>query len=215
MMLLLPGCSSQHSGTPGTLQLKSGIPRTHSKSAWPTAVGGGTITLKSAQMEIRNLKVEPNPNPKDRNGRRPDRKRTDAMILTDNYCDSLLAGPYVLDILRCAAPIDEVLIKPGTYKKIDFEFFAGPDNGGHSISLSGIFSNEHRVKVPFRLIADFTKTIQLPLSGNGLKVNPGNILSLTILFDLNNWLNKIDFSTAREVNGQINITTDENQELYS
>ncbi len=216
IMMLFPSCSSQHSGTPGTLQLKADIPRTHLKSGRLTAVGGVTITLKSAQIEIQNLRVKVNSDLKNRNEVQPgnDRERKDAIVETGNLCDSLLTGPYVLDILSCTAPIDEVLIKPGTYKKVDFEFFAGPDNRGHSISISGIFSNEQGASIPFILTSEYAKTIQLSLSGNGLKVKPGKILSLTILFDLNNWLNKLDFSAAHEVNGQINITKDENKELY-
>lgn len=37
---------------------------------------------------------------------------------------------------------------------------------------------------------------------------------MTILFYVSNWINELNFINARQTNGKINITKDENRELY-
>ena len=188
------GNKSKIQCTPGTLQLKADIPGTFSRSKVFKSVDGGTISLKSAQIEIQNLKIENN--------------------LSSEMNEAILQGPYLLDILSGTAPIDEVLIQPGKYKKVVFDFFSGSDNGNHSIVLDGIFTNAKGVAIPFIVYSETDQTIQLPIVESGMNVNSENIWSMTILYDLHNSLNKLDFDSADRINGGISITKDYNTGIY-
>ncbi|MFY9153239.1 MAG: hypothetical protein WAO52_14580 [Prolixibacteraceae bacterium] len=210
-------CSkNEHSGTIGTLQLQADTPKSFLRSEAISTIDESFILLKSVQVEVRNLRIEGNSLPNNQsvklgiNG-----KQKSVRTEFGNTADSLLKGPYILDIFSGTASIDEVPVQPGTYKKVDFEFFAGPDNNNHSIAISGTFTNARGVSVPFSLTSEFSEIIQLPLSGRGLKIKSGNIISITILFDVNNWLNELDFNKANQTNGKITITKDENSGLYS
>lgn len=217
VMMIFSGCTNNHLGAIGTLQLQTDTPKSFPRAGVITAISGA-ITLKSVQVEIKNLKIEENSLQNNGNNRQSGdsgiQLGIDEKVEFGNTADSLLTGPYILNIFSGTASIDEVPIQPGAYKKVEFEFFAGPDNNNHSIALSGTFTNAQGVPVPFTLISEFSEIIQLPL-GRGLKVNSGNIISITILFDVNNWLNELDFNKANQTNGKINITKDENSGLYS
>lgn len=218
VMMIFSGCTNNHSGAIGTLQLEADVPKSLLRAGVLTTIGGA-ITLKSVQVEIKNLKIEENSlqnnESKNQSGDSGLRLGIDEKNEFGNTADSLLTGPYLLDIFNGTASIDEVPIQPGAYKKVEFEFFAGPDNNNHSIALSGTFTNAKGVPVPFTLTSEFSEIIQLPLAGSGLKVNSGNIISITIFFDISKWLNKLDFNTANQTNGEICITKDENRNLYN
>jgi len=214
-------CSkNEHSGTIGTLQLQADTPKSFLRSEAISTIDESFITLKSVQVEVRNLRIEGNSFPNDQKNNQSvklgiNTKQKSQPTEFGNIADSLLTGPYIMNILCGTASIDEVPIQPGTYKKVDFEFFAGPDNSYHSIALSGMFTNTRGISVPFTLTSEFAETIRLPLAENGLKISSGNIISITILFDVNNWLNELDFNKANQTNGKITITKDENSGLYS
>ena len=221
IMMLFSSCKNEASGTPGTLQLKATTPKLFLKSGVLASVGGATLTLDAAKVEIRNLKIEENSgndvqnqsgNQSNDTGKDTATKSTKAESADSG--DILLSGPYLLDIINGSASIDQVSVQPGTYKKVDFDFYAGNENNGHSIILSGIFTNAQGGIVPFTLTSDFSEAVQLPLAGNGLQVNSGSITTISILFDVNNWLSTLDFNTANQANGRINITKDENTGLY-
>lgn len=218
ILIVFSGCKNNHSGTIGTLQLQADTPKSVLRAGTLAAIGGA-ITLKSVQVEIKNLKIEENSlqnnESKNQSGDSGIQLGIDEKVEFGNTADSLLTGPYLLNIFNGTASIDEVPIQPGAYTKVEFEFFAGPDNNNHSIALSGTFTNEQGVPIPFTLTSEFSEIIQLPLAGRGLKVNSGNIISITIFFDISKWLNKLDFNTANQTNGEICITKDENRDLYN
>jgi hypothetical protein len=218
VMMIFSGCTNNRSGAIGTLQLQADTPKSFLRAENLAAIGGA-ITLKSVQVEIKNLRIVRNSVPKNQNNNESGDSGIhfgiDEKIGLGNMADSLLTGPYLLNILSGTASIDEVPIQTGIYKKFEFEYFAGPDNNNHSIALSGTFTNAQGVPVPFTLTSEFSEIIHLPLVGRGLKVNSGNIISLTILFDVSKWLHKLDFNTANQTNGEIFITKDENRDLYN
>jgi hypothetical protein len=218
-MMIFSCCKKENSGTIGTLQLQADTPKSFLRSEAIATIDGSFITLKSVQVEVMNLRIEGNSLPNNQkniqSGDSGLRLGIDEKNEFGNTADSLLTGPYLLDIFNGTASIDEVPIQPGAYKKVEFEFFAGPDNNNHSLALSGTFTNAQGVPVPFTLTSEFSEIIHLPLVGRGLKVNSGNIISITILFDVSTWLNKLDFNTANQTNGKICITKEENRELYN
>lgn len=221
VMLVFSSCKNEHSGAPGTLQLKASSHSLTMKSATITSLNGASITLDAAKIEIRNLIVEENSG-NDSQVQSGDQAGTDGKDGNEKSSkpeagdggNLKLAGPYLLNILSGTASIDQVPVQPGTYKKVDFEFFAGPENSNHSIVLSGTFTNAQGISVPFTLTSEFAETIQLPLAGGGIQVNSGGTSSISILFDVNNWLNKLDLTTATVNNGQISINKNENSGLY-
>ena len=216
--MVFSSCKNEQSGAPGTLQLKASTNQTL-KSATIASVNGASITLDGATVEIKNLRIEENSGNDNQNGDQSgndgkDSNEKNSKSEAGDAGDILLPGPYLLDILSSTASIDQVTVQPGTYKKVDFEFFAGSENSSHSIVLSGTYTNTQGIAIPFILNTEFAETVQLPLAGSGIQVSSGSISSISILFDINNWLNKLDFSTANQSNGQININKDENSGLY-
>ena len=217
VMLVFSSCKNEPSGATGSLQLKAKSNQVL-KSATITSVSGASLTLDAAKVEIKNLRIEENSGNDiqnqsgDQSGNDGNEKSSKSE--TGDAGDLLLTGPYLLDILSGTASIDKITVQPGTYKKVDFEFYAGPENSSHSIVLSGTYTNASGTAIPFKLTSEFAETVQLPLAGNGIQVTSGAITTLSILFDVNNWLNKLDLSTAVVSNGQININKDENSGLY-
>ena len=218
ILIVFSGCKNKYSGTIGTLQLEADTPNSFLRAGDLTTIGGA-ITLNSVQVEIKNLRIVRNSVQNDQDnsqsGNSGIQLGIDEKNELGNMADSLLTGPYLLDILSGTASIDEVPIQPGIYRRVEFEYFAGPDNNNHSLALSGTFTNAQGVPVPFTLTSEFSEIIHLPLAGRGLKVHSGNIISITILFDVSKWLNKLDFNTANQTNGEICITKDENRDLYN
>ncbi len=224
VMMLFSSCKNEASGTPGTLQLKATTPKLFLKSGVLASVGGTTITLDAAKVEIKNLRVEENSgnDVQNQSGGQSgstgsdgkDVAETSSPAETGSAGDLLLSGPYLLDIINGSASIDQVTVQPGTYKKVNFDFYAGNENNGHSISLSGLFTNAQGGIVPFTLTSDFAGTVQLPLAGSGLQVSSGGTSTISILFDVNNWLSSLDLGTATQANGKITISNNENQGLY-
>ena len=219
VMLIFSSCKNESSGAPGTLLLKASSRSQVLKSATITSINGASITLDAAKVEIRNLRIEENSGNDNQSGDQSGKDGKDgneksSKSESGDAGDILLPGPYLLDILSGTASIDQVTVTPGTYKKVDFEFFTGTENNSHSIVLSGTYTNAKGIVIPFILTSEFAETLQLPLAGNGIEVNSGSITSISILLDVNNWLNQLDFSTANLSNGKISINKDENTGLY-
>lgn len=218
VMLVFSSCKNEPSGAPGTIQLKATSQSQGLKSA-KIELSNVTIELQTASIEIKNLQIEENSGEDNQQGNQSgndgkDKGEKESKSNKGDGGDLLLAGPYLLNVLNNSATIDQVPVQPGTYKKVNFEFFAGSENSNHSISLSGTFTNAQGISVPFTLTSEFAETIQLPLAGSGIQVNSGGISSISILFDVNNWLNKLDLTAAIVNNGQISINKVENPGLY-
>jgi len=235
-------CKKDSSVTPGTIQLKATSQSMGLKSATVVSLAGtfktiyllspisglksativssaGTLILQTAMVEIGNLRIEENSGNDVQNNDQYGNDgaggiESSTKSESGDAGDLQLAGPYLLDILNGSASIDKVTVPPGTYKKVNFDFVAGSENKGHSIALSGNFVNAQGVSIPFTLTSEIAEMIQLPLTGNGIQVTSGNIVPVSILFDISNWLNKLDFNTATQNKGQITISNVENQGLY-
>ncbi|MFY9153229.1 MAG: hypothetical protein WAO52_14530 [Prolixibacteraceae bacterium] len=216
--MVFSSCKNEQSGAPGTLQLKASSNQTL-KSATIAFVNGASITLDAAKVEIKNLRIEENSGNDNQSGNQSgndgkDGNEKSSKSEAGDAGDIILAGPYLVDILSGTGSIDQVTVLPGTYKKVDFDFATGSENNGHSIVLSGTFTNALGTAIPFKLTSEIAETVQLPLAGNGVQIISGGIVSISILFDVNNWINKLDLNTAAVNNGEIIINSSENQELY-
>lgn len=218
VMLVFSSCKNEQSGVPGTIQLKATSQSQGLKSA-KIEFSSGTIELQTASVEIKNLQIEENSGEDIQQGDQSgndgkDKGEKESKSNEGDGGDLLLAGPYLLNVLNNSATIDQVSVQPGTYKKVDFEFVAGPENNGHSIVMSGLFTNAKGNIIPFTLTSEIAESVQLPLAGNGIQVVSGNMVSVSILFDVNGWLKTLDLSTAILNNGRINLNRDENPSLY-
>lgn len=205
---------------PGTIQLKA-LPASGLKSA-ALQTSSGTLALQTAAIEIRNLVIEENSgndvenNVQDNHsndGADNETKGENGGSETDGG-DIQLAGPFVLDIVNGAATIDQVEAQPGTYKKVDFDFYAGTENSGNSIVIKGEYTSAAGAVVPFELTSPLASTVQLPLT-NALTVTSGSAVTVSIVFDLQSWLAGLDFENAALSGNKITISPQQNTDLYA
>lgn len=216
--IVLTSCNNDKLGTPGVIQLNAASQFSGVKSA-SISTTVGEISLQTAVVEIQNLQIEENSG-NDNQGDHQDGNKDDekdsgkeGSSKENDGGDIVLAGPYVLDITNGTASIDQVDAQPGTYKKVDFDIIAGTENGGNSIYLTGDYTSTAGVATPFTLTSNFEANMQLPLV-NGITVNSGSTVSVSIVFDVAGWLSGVDFENATVTNGKIEISQTQNSTLY-
>lgn len=218
MAFVITSCNNDKLGTPGNIQMNASSQFSGVKSA-TIATTAGEISLQSAVVEIQNLQIEENSgndNEGDhQDGNKDDRKESkkDKGNKENDGGDIVLAGPYVLDIAGGTATIDQVEAQPGTYKKVNFDFLAGTENGGNSIVLTGNYTANDGSVIPFELTSTFEANVQLPLV-NGISVNSGSTVAVSIVFDVKGWLNGINFENASLSNGKIVVNEEQNGTIY-
>lgn len=214
--ILFTNCTGSTGKVPGSLNLKAASLKI---GAVPAATISN-VSLTSAIVQIQNLVIEENTG----NNSQSNMENNTDSNLPDGAAESvkstekddgniMLSGPYVLDVLSGNALIDNVSLQPGNYKQVNFSFVPNKANA-HSIVITGNF-NKNGVLIPFTITSDITNSIQLPLSGIGLTITTGTTSSLSIVFDVNAWIKNLDFSTATITNNSINISSTENQPLYT
>jgi hypothetical protein len=205
-------------GIPGTIQLNASTKSATVKSA-AIQIASGTLALQTAAVEIQNLVIEENSGNDNQDEENyndgTDNESANETEKTENDGgDVVLPGPYVLDIVNGAATIDQVSVQPGTYKKVDFDFVAGPENNGNSILITGEYTSSAGVTVPFELTSDLSATVQLPLTKN-ISVSSGSTVSVSIVFDIQSWLSGLDFENATVTGNKISINSQQNTGLYN
>lgn len=201
---------------PGTIQLNASTKSATVKSA-AIQIASGTLSLQTAAVEIQNLVIEENSgNDNQDEGNYNDGNESDSETNNVEYDggDVVLPGPYVLDIVNGAATIDQVDVQPGTYKKVDFDFVAGPENNGNSIVITGEYTSATGIATPFELTSDLSSTVQLPLT-NSINVSSGGTVSVSVVFDVQNWLSGLDFENASLTENKIIINAQQNTSLYN
>ncbi len=221
LMLVLSNCkNNEGNATPGTLSLKAASFK-QGQSLKSASVLAGDITITKAVVNIQDLVIEENSGEKGNSQQGNNDKGSDgkdgaekAKNSGEDGGDLKLAGPFVLDITNAAAQIDNVMLQPGTYKKVDFKFVPGTTPDAHSIIIEGTIKLNNAM-VPFSIIVDTDNIVQLPLAGNGLSIISGVSSTLSIVFDVNLWIKNLDFSTATLNNNSINISSTGNPALYN
>jgi len=131
--------------------------------------------------------------------------------------DVILQDSYTIDVSNRIVSFDQVEMFPGTYKKVDLTFRTGdsPTLNGYSIIITGHYVTANGRAIPFTLKSDYTKQIQLPLENNGVTVNENSMVSISIVFDANEWLSVVDFADAHITNGKIVIDNKNNASLLN
>ena len=219
-------CNKDTNTLPGTIRLNASATSAGVKSA-AIQTAAGTVALQTAAVEIQNVTIEENTGNdnennnadggKDNEGKDNEKnsgKDNEKKSQENDGGDVVLAGPYVLDIINGAATIDQVSVQPGNYKKVDFDFVAGPENSGNSILIKGEYTSSAGVTVPFELTSDLSATVQLPLTKN-ISVSSGSTVSVSIVFDVQNWLSGLDFENATVTGNKILINAQQNTSLYN
>ncbi len=182
----------------------------------------GDFTLNSAMISIADLVIEENSgNDVEQDGNHNDGGK-DSENDSGNEAggeqdDIILPGPYTLDVLNGTVSIDKVAVYPGTFKKVDFAFITSIEAnfGGNSIVVTGSFQQSGGTVIPVVLRSDFSETVQLPLTGNGLTVADNSTVSLTIVLDIPSWINNLDLSGAVLTNNEILIDNTVNEDLLN
>lgn len=130
--------------------------------------------------------------------------------------DVILQDSYTIDVSNRIVSFDQVEMLPGTYKKVDITFRTGDSTtlNGHSILITGHYVTANGRAIPFTLKSDYTKQIQLPLENN-VTVNENSMVSISIVFDANEWLSVVDFADAHITNGEIVIDNKNNTSLLN
>lgn len=215
----ITSCNKDKVGTPGIIQMNASSQFSSVKSA-AIATTAGEISLQTAVVEIQNLQIEENLG-EDNQGNHQDGNKDDGKenekegsSKENDGGDIILAGPYVLDIANGTASIDQIEAQPGTYKKVNFDFVAGVENGGNSIVLSGNYLANDGSVIPFELTSAFEANVQLPLA-NGISVNSGSTVAVSIVFDVMGWLSGINFENASLTGEKIVINKQQNGAIYS
>lgn len=218
LLLYFTSCNKVTNSLPGTIQLNALASSSAIKSA-AIKTTTGTITLSTATVEIQNVTIEENSGNDNENGgtdvsEAGDGADNEKKSQESDGGDVVLAGPYVLDIVSGNASIDQVSVQPGQYKKVDFDFTAGPENNGNAIFISGEYTSSAGIAIPFELSSDLNSTVQLPLT-NTINVISGSTVSVSIVFEVQSWLNSIDFGNASLTGNKIIISKQQNTALYN
>lgn len=191
-------------------------------NTWTKGTTTSAFTLNSAKVSISDLVIEENSgNDVEQQGEHND-GGNDAENDSNNETggekdDVILPGPYMLDVLNGSLSIDQVAVYPGTFKKLDFKFNVSNEAGfgGNSIVVKGSYQKPDGTAVPVTLRSDFHQQIQLPIANSGITVAANNAITLTIVLDIQSWINTIDLSGAILTNNEIIIDKTINADLLT
>jgi hypothetical protein len=227
ILFLAPGCAKEN-----LLLTKSSILAVNLSTAKNVALNNiGTkkaansatlFTLNSAKISISDLIIEENSgNDVEQQGDHND-GGNDAENNTDNEAggengDVLLPGPYILDVVNGSLSIDQVAVYPGTFKKVDFSFNVSNEAGfgGNSIVVTGSYQKSDGTVLPFTLRSDFSQQVQLPIAGGGITLAVNSNITITIVLDIQSWINNIDLPGAILTNNEIIIDKTVNADLLN
>lgn len=232
-LLSFTGCM-KNSAKNATLQMTASPTKTSgtlksASVAGPIQLVSGTLTLTGANVNIADLQIEENSGNdveqqvgdqqiggKESNEGKESKSKESENEGKDSE-DILLAGPFSLDISNGDAIIDQIDVYPGTFKKVDFTFQLNSNTpfNGHSIAIAGNYVATDGSIIPFVLYSDFAKQIQLPLADGGITVQSNSKVSISIVFDLNNWLGSLDLQGATITDGKIVIDHMNNPSLLA
>jgi hypothetical protein len=225
ILFLASGCAKESPNSTKSSQLTVDL-STFKSAASNSAVTKGTatsaFTLNSAKISISDLIIEENSgNDVEQQGDHND-GGNDAENNTDNEAggengDVLLPGPYILDVVNGSLSIDQVAVYPGTFKKVDFSFNVSNEAGfgGNSIVVTGSYQKSDGTVLPFTLRSDFSQQVQLPIAGGGIILAVNSNITITIVLDIQSWINNIDLPGAILTNNEIIIDKTVNADLLN
>jgi len=224
ILFIVSGCAKDSNLTKSSLLAVnlSTIKNAALNNTWTKGTTTSAFTLNSAKVSISDLVIEENSgNDVEQQGEHND-GGNDAENDSNNETggekdDILLPGPYMLDVVNGSLSIDQVAVYPGTFKKVDFKFNVSNEAGfgGNSIVVKGSYKKPDGTVVPVTLRSDFSQQVQLPVANGGITVAANNTITLTIVLDIQSWINTIDLSGAILTNNEIIIDKTINADLLN
>jgi len=217
--VILPIFMVLNSCTKSTGTLEKSVTLTMSMTTQPGSTLKGTnalnevgdINITSAIITIADLTIEENSGENNQSEGDNENENDDDGNLDDDsdteLDDIFLPGPFVLEVVDGNAFIGEVDVMPGTFKQVNFKFNVVNDLGlgDYSILITGEYTDPSNTTIPFTLISNFDKEIQLPLAGGGVTVEANSRVELAVVLEINAWINSLDFASATIVNNSITI----------
>jgi len=225
ILFIVSGCAKENVNSTKSSLLAVDLSTVKSAALNNTGTKGtasSAFTLNSAKVSISDLVIEENSgNDVEQQGEHNDGGNDDENDSNNETGgekdDILLPGPYMLDVVNGSLSIDQVAVYPGTFKKVDFKFNVSNEAGfgGNSIVVKGSYQKPDGTAVPFTLRSDFSQQVQLPVANGGITVAANNTITLTIVLDIQSWINTIDLSGAILTNNEIIIDKTINADLLN
>lgn len=227
MLFIVSGCAKENSNTSksSTLALNlSTVKGAALNNAGTKGTTAGAFTLSSSRISISGLVIEENSgNDVEQQGNHNDGGNDGGKDMENNTAieagvensDVTLPGPYVLEVVNGTMSIDQVAVYPGTFKKVDFNFNISNEAafGGNSIVIKGSYQKPDGTSVPVTLKSDFSRQVQLPVANGGITVTANSTITLTVVLDIQSWINNLDLSGAILTNNEIIIDKNVNADL--
>jgi len=225
ILFIVSGCAKENVNSTKSSLLAVDLSTVKSAALNNTGTKGtasSAFTLNSAKVSISDLVIEENSgNDVEQQGEHNDGGNDDENDSNNETGgekdDILLPGPYMLDVVNGSLSIDQVAVYPGTFKKVDFKFNVSNEAGfgGNSIVVKGSYKKPDGTVVPVTLRSDFSQQVQLPVANGGITVAANNTITLTIVLDIQSWINTIDLSGAILTNNEIIIDKTINADLLN
>lgn len=176
-------------------------------------VKGGALGLKEAWINFGHVDIQENTgNDGQYTGNTGGVDTPSSTTETKDSADIYLPGPYAFNVLSDTITLSNVKVFPGTFKKVNLTFMVknGSVFNGHSIVIKGSFTPTGGTVVQVELQSKFAQQVELKLA-KGITVTANSKVSLSIVFNLNKWLNAIDLTKATKTSGKILIDATHNQ----
>ncbi len=221
LIFLVSACRKSVSTTPAkvksaTVTFKATAAKTVFKSAVAAngmliTVKGGTIDLTSAWIYFGRINIQENTGNENQQTGGADHESSTENKANDS-ADIYLPGPYVFNVLSDTITLSNVQVYPGTFKKVDLTFIVNNDSvfRGNSIVFKGRFTPTSGIAIPVVLQSKFAGKTELRLA-KVITVSANSKVSLSIVFNLNKWLNALDLTTVTQTSGVILIDATHNQ----
>lgn len=182
-----------------------------------TSANSGDIEISSAKVRIADIRIEENSGNDndqvgDNNNADNQADGNEAGSDTEGIeSDIILPGPYSIELTDNQAVISNVMVLPGTYKKVNFKFVNDAEDAIH---INGNYIHSGTT-TPFNLSSSFNQPVQLLLANGGITVAANSSKDIAIVFDIKNWFATLDLSTANVTNGKIMINKTNNTSILA
>ncbi|MEO6593285.1 MAG: hypothetical protein ABIP94_00870 [Planctomycetota bacterium] len=197
-------------------------------------VGGGTLDLQTALFGIAQISIEENTGEgSGQNGENEGGENNESGNESENENenessggsegeggesdleDIVLTGPFTIDIANGNTVLEEVPVYPGTFRKVEIQFYLDPAAPlqGDSIYFSGQFQPNSGASINVTLRSRYADDMRVQIANGGVTVGGNASIPLTLTFDLGSLLGNLDFAGATVEGGEILIDAAHNTNL--
>jgi hypothetical protein len=127
-----------------------------------------------------------------------------------------LPGPFAFDLASGPFVLDQVMVFPGTFDRVDFRYVTtstAPFDGA-SIVLEGNFVTDQG-STPFTLRSAFVGESRVAIAGGGITVTENSVVPVELAFDLAAMVGGLDVASAVVDGGEILIDATHNVALLA